>query len=397
MSKSIAILGAGVSGLIAALTLEKRGYSPIIFDSNESVGGRVISRSDKNYQLDLGFQVLLTAYPEVQKHLDLDKLNLREFKPGAILYKNKKGQKIGDPLRDGQALLPTILTSRLNIGDKLKIYQLSNKLKAKSIQDIFNDNKVTSTLTYLQDFGFSNKAIQNFFKPFFTGIFLETELNTPSSMFEFVFKMFSEGSAAIPQNGISEVSQQIKSKLKHTTFNMSQKIQEVVGQKVVFKNGESRAFDIILKTYPDKNQVQWKSCDNLYFEINESNLSPDFIGLISDDSCLSNNINVHFSGQDSIMSITIVKKHSLSEEQLVNTVRKEIKDQCNIDLGKFINRFEISRALVDKKDLKHDALMDHFKVREGLYRAGDYTLNSSLNAAMLSGERAAQAIIADLS
>ena len=71
----------------------------------------------------------------------------------------------------------------------------------KSVQDIFTTKEQT-TLSYLKEFGFSKQIISDFFLPFFTGIFLETELKTSSRMFEYVFKMFAEGMAYIPENGI---------------------------------------------------------------------------------------------------------------------------------------------------------------------------------------------------
>lgn len=396
MDKSIAIIGAGISGLIAAKTLEKAGYSPVMFDSNSTIGGRVVSQSTNSYNLDLGFQVLLTAYPEAKKHLDYDALDLRYFKPGAILFNQGKASKIGDPLRDKGTFLSTMLSSSLTISDKIKVYLLSQKLKRKSISDIFNSKKTSTTANYLKECGFSKKALDNFFIPFFTGIFLEDKLSTPSSMFEFVFKMFSEGSAAIPKNGIGEIPKQIYSCLKRTDLNLNHHISKIDGQTVSFTNSDKQEFDVILKTYPDEGQAKWKSCDNIYFEILSGNLADDFIGLVGNHSSLANNINIHKSGQQNIMSVTIVKEHVYDSSELADQIKKEIEEHCNIYLGNFIEHFKIKKALVDNRNLKYDAKYEEFKVRDGLYHCGDYMLNSSLNAAMLSGERAAEAIIKDL-
>ena len=80
---------------------------------------------------------------------------------------------------------------------------------------------------YLQDFGFSEKMITRFFKPFFAGIFLETELNTSSRMFEFVYKMFGEGYAVIPKDGIQAISNQLKANLKNSTFAFDTQVEQV--------------------------------------------------------------------------------------------------------------------------------------------------------------------------
>ena len=59
------IIGAGISGLIAAYELEQKGLQPIILEQSDSVGGRVKTLSVNGYDLDVGFQVLLSAYPMV--------------------------------------------------------------------------------------------------------------------------------------------------------------------------------------------------------------------------------------------------------------------------------------------------------------------------------------------
>ena len=97
----VAILGGGISGIIAALELESKGAYPIIYESSDRLGGRVKTDFFDDIPLDHGFQVLLTAYPEVIKYLDLSALELHYFKPGAYIFrKDSKVELIGDAFRD---------------------------------------------------------------------------------------------------------------------------------------------------------------------------------------------------------------------------------------------------------------------------------------------------------
>ena len=86
----IYIVGAGVSGLVAAQVLENKGYHPIIIEASDRAGGRVKTDVKKGFQLDHGFQVLLSSYPAAQKYLDFKALKLQELKPGAVIFKNGK-------------------------------------------------------------------------------------------------------------------------------------------------------------------------------------------------------------------------------------------------------------------------------------------------------------------
>ena len=119
--KKIIIIGAGVAGLVAAIELEKRGYAPTILEATDRVGGRVKTDYEDGYQFDHGFQVLLTAYPELPKYLDLKALNLKYFKPGATIYGEKKTFRLADPLRDPGSLFAALFSPAGSLLDKWKI------------------------------------------------------------------------------------------------------------------------------------------------------------------------------------------------------------------------------------------------------------------------------------
>ena len=230
-SKKVHIVGGGVSGLIAATVLEKNGISPIIIEASERVGGRIKTDITDGYQLDHGFQVLLSSYKAAKKYLNFQDLELQTLKAGACIFKDGKKISFGDPLRDPTLLFSTLFSSIGTLNDKIKIAKLNFKLQKKSIVSIF-DTKEVSTNQYLKDFGFSNKIIDHFFRPFFNGIFLETGLKTSSRMFEFIFKKFGEGSATIPKNGMEQISKQLKNNLKNTTFYFNTKVIAIENQQI---------------------------------------------------------------------------------------------------------------------------------------------------------------------
>jgi hypothetical protein len=56
--------------------------------------------------------------------------------------------------------------------------------------------------------------INRFFKPFFSGIFLENNLTTPNRMFDFVMK----SDAALPALGMEEIPKQLANQLPANSF-----------------------------------------------------------------------------------------------------------------------------------------------------------------------------------
>ncbi len=404
--KNIAIVGAGVSGLIAAQVLEQNGYAPVIYEASDRVGGRVKTDVINGFQLDHGFQVLLSSYPAAQHYLDYDALELQYFKAGACVFKDGKQRFIGDPLRDKSILFKTLFSGIGNLWDKLRILKLNKILEKISINEIF-EKEETTTLEYLQSFGFSDKMIVNFFKPFFTGIFLETELKTSSRMFEFVFKMFGDGYAVLPKSGIEAISQQLCTRLESTKIHYHTKVEEIKSDTVLLSNGDEITCDATIiateASYLVKNlegqNLSWKSCDALYFATDEKVYPDPFIGLVSQPNSLINNLFYHTSlettskGDGELMSVTVVKQHDLNEEDLVDAVIKELANYCGIENVKFLKRYEIKRALPELSDLKYEVEPSATKLFDRVFLAGDVQLNGSLNAAMIAGEKAASGVI----
>jgi phytoene dehydrogenase-like protein len=61
-----------MAGLWCAIHLQANGRRVVVLESDDAVGGRVRSDWVEGFRLDRGFQVLVTAYPEVKEMLDLD-------------------------------------------------------------------------------------------------------------------------------------------------------------------------------------------------------------------------------------------------------------------------------------------------------------------------------------
>ena len=402
----IHIIGAGVSGLIAARVLENHGFSPVIIEATDRVGGRVKTDLIEGYQLDHGFQVLLTAYPAAQKYLDYKALELQNFLPGASIFSSNGQKIIGDPLRSPCLLFSTLFSGIGTLRDKFKILKLNLYLKKKSLTTIFAENEQT-THSYLTNLGFSEEIITNFFKPFFSGIFLETKLETSSRMFEFVYKMFGEGHATLPKSGIEAIPKQLLENLKTTILKYNTKVETLKETEITLNDGTYLKSDYtIIATEASelvsnlKNQsTAWKSCVTLYFETDVRVIAKKLIGLISKPGTLVNNIfynsslDARIKPANELLSVTVIDTQSLSHEVLIKAVKEELQSYCGITTTKLIKLYHIPRALPRLDNLKYDMMPSETRLSNSLFLAGDTQLNGSLNAAMISGERAALGVI----
>lgn len=400
--ESIYIIGAGVSGLVAAYELEQEGYQPIIIEQTGEAGGRVKTIYEKGYALDLGFQVLLSAYPSAKRYLDMEALELHTLESGALIYVNDKAYRIGDPLRNWKVLLPTLFSDIGSIGDKIKVLKLNNRLKHKSIHEIF-ESRETTTLQYLVEFGFSSKIIERFFKPFFAGIFLESRLRTSSRMFEFVYKMFGEGYATIPKLGIGEISNQLKNKLHNTEFIFNSEVKEITNDKILMGSGEKIPHNgVIVATNStsiihshNSPDMKWKACMCLYFEVDQTNIPISTIALISDDGNYANNLYAYTDAKTgkTILSVTTLEYSNKSDAEIIEKIISEVKKYTGALKVNYIQHYRINQALPDIQNLKMTVQKGENQVMDNIFLAGDSLMNSSSNAAMESGRLAAKALL----
>lgn len=404
--KNPIIIGGGVSALVAAIELEKAGYSPTILEATDSVGGRIKSDELKGFPADHGFQVILTEYPEAQLYLDYDKLDLVKFKPGSVIFKKAKMEKIGDPLRDFSFFGSTIFANVGSVKDKWLILKLSLQLKKKSIEAIFAEPEMT-TKVYLQNYGFSDEMIRDFFQPFFAGIYLEEDLDTPSRMFEFVYKMFGQGNAAIPRKGMQAVPDQLVGQLTRTTIRFNASVSHIDGHNIFLESGEIlTAEQMIIAVDPalfftkkDITPCEWKSCYNLYFQSTKSVMKDSIIGLLPGKETMVNNfhyLNDLFGSKgpknETILSVTVVNNHELSETDMVREVKRELQKYCKIETGELLQLFHIKKALPKLTNLKYEPKEETVVLAPGIFCCGDYLANSSLNAAMASGRVVARLV-----
>ncbi len=391
--KKVAIIGAGLSGLISAKLLSKEKYEITLFEKEAMPGGRMRTLKKNDWELDLGFQVLLTGYPYLKKYGDLSSLNLLKLEPGATIFSRNKRTRIGDPVRDLSFLFPTLFSFAGTLKDKLLVFKLNTFVKKRSIEELFDlENK--TTLEFLRDYGFSDRIISNFFKPFYSGIFLEDELRTSSRMFLFIFKMFSEGDAAIPKGGIGELCSNLVGSIDDVDIRFKTAVTSISDNKVQF-NGSEEDFDIIINTNPSFNsasQIVWKGTHVFYFEHKgDPVIKGGRIGLVAEENKLINNIfYAHFSQTNkpsnrSLLSITIVNDRDLPSENLKEEVMKEASSLINKKLD-FVEHYEIPKSLPDVSVPKNEIELSLNKT----IHIGDYVLNGSQNAACKIAELVAE-------
>jgi protoporphyrinogen oxidase len=410
MKPKITIIGAGISGLTAAVYLHKKGFSIQIIEASNSVGGRIKTDLIDGFRLDHGFQVLLTSYPETKALLNYEALNLKTFLPGAkVLYEG--GQfDIADPFRRPSATLKTIFAPVGSLKDKINTFFLKHKLLNKKVDEIFTQ-KEQPTQNQLLDYGFSQKMINLFYKPFFSGIFLENNLETSNRMFDFVMKMFSEGDAAIPAKGMQEIPNQLLEMLPANSVIFNTKIVDIQNNTLFLENGAKINTDKIIiateanhfveKFKPDTNN-QYQSVTNLYFEAKNQPIKEAVVILnaSSEKKWVNNltvlsNVSKDYAPENKVLiSVSCNGLLNENDEILIQNTKEELQQWFGNSVyeWRFIKSYRIKYALPKANSVSNELDTHQMKLSENRYICGDHLLNGSINAAMKSGRLVAELI-----
>ncbi len=409
MKPKISIIGAGISGLTAAVYLHKKGFSVQIIEASNSVGGRIKTDVIDGFRLDHGFQVLLTSYPETKALLNYEALNLKAFLPGAkVLYDG--GQfDIADPFRRPSALLKTIFAPVGSLKDKMNTFFLKHKLLNKNIDEIFTQ-KQQSSKNQLVQYGFSQKMINRFYKPFFSGIFLENNLETSNRMFDFVMKMFSEGNAAIPAKGMQEIPNQLLEMLPENSVIFNAKVIDIQNNIIFLENGDqintdkiviaTEANQLIEKFSPSINK-KYQSVTNVYFEAKNQPINEAIVVLnaSSEKKWVNNltvlsNVSTDYAPMNKVLiSVSCNGLLNDDDEILSQNMKEELQQWFGnaVHDWRFIKSYRIKYALPNADSVSNELSVEQMKLSDNLYVCGDHLLNGSINAAMKSGR-----LVADL-
>jgi protoporphyrinogen oxidase len=390
LAADVTIIGAGLAGLTCARELVARGLLIDLIEASDRVGGRVRTDSCQGFLLDRGFQVLLTAYPECRKRLDYAALNLKPFYPGSMVWFGGKLHKIADPWRRPGDAIASLASPVGSFADKLRVGSLRDSVRQGSVESLFARPE-TSTLEALRARPFSPAIIERFFRPFLGGIFLERELRTSSRMFEFVFRMFSEGDAAIPAAGMEAISKQLGWGVPVRLNTRVADLNSLDSRAVVVATEGTEAARLLGTGAPKA----WRRVKCFYFAADTAPLDDPILVLDGEGTGPVNNFCVVSAVAPSYAP---AGASLLSASVLGDATEEQVREQMTRWFGAQVRRwmhlrtYDISYAQPDQTHIQNRPS----RIRKGLYVCGDHMENASLNGAILSGKRAADAVMAEI-
>lgn len=409
---TILIVGAGLAGLCCARHLHLAGFDVRLFDRSEKVGGRVRTDLVDGFRLDRGFQVLLTAYPEARRVLDYEALRLKPFYPGAMVRADGRFHLVGDPFRRPLDLWSTLRSPVGSLADKVRMALLRSQLARRSVDGLFAGDDVPSR-DWLRALGFSERMMVRFFHPFLGGVFLDRSLSTTSRMARFVLRMFADGPVTVPEAGMEAIPAQLAQGLPSSALTLEATVVSVDRHSVTLSDGRRFGGNAVVVATDAAEAVRltdgrasppWSGTTCLYLDAPEPPVKRPILVLNGEGRGLINNLHVVSQVNPAsappgraLVSVTVLDSDP-DPDRLFPAVRDELVSWFGpvVETWRSVQTYVIPHALPAHPPGALSPPQRPVRTESGLYLCGDHLDHASIQGAMESGRRAAEAIRQDL-
>ncbi|MFZ9969968.1 MAG: FAD-dependent oxidoreductase [Bacteroidia bacterium] len=389
----IAIIGAGVTGIIMARSLQDQGISFDWYEESSDVGGLLATDLHNGFALDHGFQVIQTGYEVLLPLFKQPPFNrYKTYAQGAWIFDSKGRSLLSHPKEGVSATLKTLFNRHLSVGDKAKMLLLQRWVLSQSDEELMNNQRLQQpTDSFLNRFGFTDSAIQSFFKPWFSGVFLEGNLQSSAALFCLFFKAFARGGAALPPGGIQQFARDLASPVSNQGryFGQRAQVEKKEGNWVVNGRSYSKLVWACGSASPGEASKSYRLSETLYYSAKSDASLGRYLALNASESSLVQTFSVPSNVEPSyapsgqcLWSVQLKPESAGSAE---HAVWGEVQTLLGETLSsEFLGRYTVSRSLPLLSALKHGSSAHQFD--DGSYTAGPHCGYPSLQSAWESAE-----------
>ncbi|MBB2914477.1 glycine/D-amino acid oxidase-like deaminating enzyme [Streptosporangium becharense] len=406
MSDTVIIVGAGLAGLACAVRLHSAGVPVRVVESSEEVGGRVRTDVVDGFRLDRGFQVFNTAYPEAGRVLDVAALDLRAIPSGVIAFERGRRERFMLPWRHPSQALSGLLADVGSPLDKVALAALTARDIALPA-DRLRDGRERTTQEELRHWGISQKMIEKMIRPFLAGVVLERELETSSRFFHLIWRAFARGTVGVPALGMGQIARQLATRLPPGAISLGTPVIAVSEDGVeTAGDGTIPARAVVVATdpamaaalYPGLEIPTMRSVTTFYHAAPRSPMEDptqivDVEGHITDTLVISDAAPEYAPPGRALISTSVLGVLSAGDEP---RVRARLSQIYGTDTSGWEHL--ATYAIGDALPAMPPPLRMRRPVRfaDGRYVCGDHRDTGSHQGALVSGRRAADAVLADL-
>jgi predicted NAD/FAD-dependent oxidoreductase len=408
-SHDVVIIGAGLAGLAAARQLSIHGVDVVVIDSADAVGGRVRSDVVDDFILDRGFQLYNPSYPEAARVLDHQALHLQALVPGVVVSKGTHRIHLGDPRhKPGWALQG----ASPRIGSALSKMRFASYAWKQSRRPVAEIERAADRDAYsaLRAAGIDSTFIESVLRPFLTGVFLESELRTSQRFLDLVLRSFIRGVPSVPAAGMQAIPVQLAGALPAGSVRLDVRATEVTGSRVHTDDDDFEARAVIVASDPISAATllpgltipAGNAVTTWYHSTRAKITGGDGVLVVDGErrGPVINSVAISNAAPDyAPAGCTLVSTSTLGTDSSAEAERRVLK-HLSVLHGTSTRDWELVGVYAIPYALP--AMVPPLQVRQpvdlgdGLFVAGDHRDTASIQGAMVSGRRCADAVLSHL-
>lgn len=413
----VVVIGAGLAGLRAAITLGHAGRDVLVLEAADAVGGRQRTDAVDGFLLDRGFQVLNPAYPAVRRWVDVQALRLKPFPVGVKVRREGGLAMLADPRRHPSLLAATLRSGLLAPRDAAALARwVAPALVAprRVIRRAAAGRDLPAWEAW-DRVGLTGPLRREVLEPFLSGVIADGSFETSDAFVRLLIRMFALGRPGLPERGIQALPEQlaayartlgVRIEVSHRVTGLRESgsglevnvagADPVVAEAVIVAVGPDAAHELAPIPVPPTRGLQtwWFATD----------AAPSASGMIAIDgtrsgpvvnSAVMSHVAPSYAPKGMhLVQATCLLPRTTREAPTEAQVRQHVTAIWGTDATdwRLLRRDDIPHALpAQPAPLR---TVTRARLSERVYIAGDHRDTASIQGALVSGERVAQTLLA---
>ncbi|WP_209020560.1 FAD-dependent oxidoreductase [Nocardioides sp. 1609] len=409
----VVVVGAGLAGLRCALELELAGLDVVVLEAADAVGGRIRTEAVDGFLVDRGFQLLNPAYPELEGVVDVAALGLQPFGAGVVALADGPAHlRLGHPLHAPGLLGSTLLAGGRRPGQVAGILRWARPLatprRHRPLAEVLARRPDRTRREALDRAGASG-VLRRAVDRFLAGVLLEDDGSTADDYAQLLLWMFVRATPGLPREGMGALPHQLASRLARPVV-LDTAAEAVSGRRVrtagttytaravVVATGGEEAAGLLRTEVPRTRGVTtawWSAPERrpthglLHVDARTEPGGPVVNCAVVSDAAPS----YAPSGRHLVQASALLAPGRATSE---DALRRHAAEILAVDPAgwELVARHDVARAL--------PAQPSPFSARrpvalgDGRFVCGDHRDTASIQGALVSGRRAAAAVVASL-
>ncbi|CAH0145937.1 NAD(P)/FAD-dependent oxidoreductase [Microbacterium sp. Bi128] len=405
----VIVIGAGLAGLRCATRLAEAGRDVVVLEAGDAVGGRERTDIVDGFRLDRGFHVLNPAYPAIRRWVDVGALALRRFPVAVGVKLADRVARLAHPLRHPGSIPSTLSSGLVRPTDAVALARwaapvILSARAAKTGPDRSLDEAWDRA-------GVRGPLRESVLEPFLAGVLADDRQETSDAFVRLLIRSFALGRPGVPAAGIGALPAQLADtarragagiRLSHRATvtrrrgtGWSVEIEgtdAVEARAVVIATGLASGLDVPLPRARGL-QTWWFAADEAPSADAALRVDGRRRGPIVNTAVMTNTAPTYAPRGHHLIQAACVLPSDATEAD----VRRQLTEVWEADTRawRLLRRDDIAGALPAQEPPLH--LRRPVRLGDGRYVAGDHRDTASIQGALVSGQRAAEAVLHDLS